>query len=196
MPIIDMQDYNPAARRYWWTITLLGMGALAYSIASVVAVDGKFLLQVLAGAVVAAIVGLFPVRVPGSKTSIAGAEIFIFLVMLLYGTEAAVIAAALEGFVASWRTSKRWTSRIGTPSMAALAMFVCGSGFALVREQAGHLGNALLLASLFTMAALYFVANTLLLSTVFALKTQAPIRPLRWLRDLGWLGLAYLTGAA
>src|SRR6185312_16293517 len=142
MPIIDMQDYNPAARRYWWTITLLGMGALAYSIASVVAVDGKFLLQVLAGAVVAAIVGLFPVRVPGSKTSIAGAEIFIFLVMLLYGTEAAVIAAALEGFVASWRTSKRWTSRIGTPAMASIAMLACASAYQYLRTHLDHESGA------------------------------------------------------
>ena len=39
-----------------------------------VAIDGRFLLQVLAGAGVAAIVGFFPVRVPGSKASVAGAE--------------------------------------------------------------------------------------------------------------------------
>ncbi len=97
MPFIDMHDYSPAARRYWWTVAILGMAVLAYSIAHVVSVDGKFLLQVMIGATVAAIVGLFPVRIPGAKTSIAGAEIFIFLVLLLYGTEAAVIAAALEG---------------------------------------------------------------------------------------------------
>src|SRR5512142_380912 len=129
MRLIDMQDYNPAARRYWWAVTLLGTAALAYSIASVVAIDGKFLIQVLAGAAVAAIVGLFPVRIPGAKTSIAGAEIFIFLVLLLYGVQAAVIAAAFEGLVASWRTSKRWTSRLGTPAMASIAMILCASGF-------------------------------------------------------------------
>ena len=104
MAFIDMQDYNPVARRYWWAVTLVGTAALAWSIAGVVAIDGKFLIQVLVGAAVAAIVGLFPVRIPGAKTSIAGAEIFIFLVMLLYGAQAAVIAAAFEGLVASWRT--------------------------------------------------------------------------------------------
>jgi diguanylate cyclase (GGDEF)-like protein/PAS domain S-box-containing protein len=196
MPFIDMQDYNTAARRYWTAVTLLGMGALAFSIGVVVSIDGKFLLQVLVGSVVAAVVGLFPVRVPGSKTSIAGAEIFIFLIMLLYGTYAAVIAAALEGFVASWRTSKRWTSRVGSPSMASLSMFICASGFEFVKEQAPQAGNAVLLGALFFFAASYFVINTLLLSTVFALKTRSPITPLKWLRELGWLGLAYLTGAS
>ena len=35
---------------------------------------------------------------------------------------AAALAAAGEGFTGSWRTSKRWTSRIATPTMAALAL--------------------------------------------------------------------------
>jgi diguanylate cyclase (GGDEF)-like protein/PAS domain S-box-containing protein len=196
MPFIDMQDYSPAARRYWWVVTALGAAALAYSIADVVHIDGRFLLQVLAGAAVAAIVGLFPVRIPGAKTSIAGAEIFIFLVMLLYGPSAAVIAAAFEGFVASWRTSKRWTSRWGTPAMASLAMILCASAFETVRSGATQLSTAALLSCLFAFAALYFVANTLLTSTLIALKTHAPITPFKWLRSFGWIGLAYLTGAS
>jgi diguanylate cyclase (GGDEF)-like protein/PAS domain S-box-containing protein len=196
MQFIDMQDYNTASRRYWWVVTLLGAAALAYSIASVVAVDGKFLIQVLLGAAVAAIVGLFPVRIPGAKTSIAGAEIFIFLVMLLYGAQAAVIAAAFEGFVASWRTSKRWTSRLGTPAMASLAMLACASAFGAVRSHVDAMGVASLITLLFAFAALYFVANMLLTSTLFALKTRSPFTPVKWLKSFGWIGLAYLTGAS
>jgi diguanylate cyclase (GGDEF)-like protein/PAS domain S-box-containing protein len=196
MPFIDMQDYNPVARRYWWTVTLLGAAALAYSMASVVAIDGKFLLQVIIGAAVAAVVGLFPVRIPGAKTSIAGAEIFIFLVMLLYGAQAAVIAAAFEGFVASWRTSKRWTSRLGTPAMASVAMIVCATAFEAVRGHVHAMGLAPLITLLFAFAALYFVANMLLTSTLFALKTRSPFTPVKWLKSFGWIGLAYLTGAS
>ncbi|HEX3098299.1 MAG TPA: EAL domain-containing protein [Usitatibacter sp.] len=196
MRFIDMQDYNPVARRYWWTVTLLGTAALAWSIAGVVAIDGKFLLQVLVGAAVAAVVGLFPVRIPGAKTSIAGAEIFIFLVMLLYGPQAAVIAAALEGLVASWRTSRRWTSRFGTPAMASVAMLACASGFEAIRTHVGPMSGAALISLLFAFAALYFVANMLLTSTLFALKTRSPFTPIKWLKDFGWIGLAYLTGAS
>jgi len=195
MSIIDMQDYNAAARRYWWAISVVGAGTLLYAAASIIAVDGKFLLQVLAGAGVAAIVGFFPVRVPGSKASVAGAEIFIFLILLLYGTEAAVIAAALECFVASWRNSKRWTSRIAGPSMAAIAMFLCASGFTWAKETLA-LNNALLLTGLCVFAVVYFAVNTLLLTTLFALKSRTPITPVKTLRDFAWLGLAYLTGAS
>ncbi len=198
MPLIDMQDYSPAARRYWWIVAGLGTVSLLYSLFQVAQFPAAVLGQVLVGSAVATVVGLFPVRIPGAKTSIAGAEIFIFLMMLLYGPYAAVIAAALEGLVGSWRTSKRWTSRIGTPTMASLAMLVCASAFEAARNHLAEvsLTNGALLSSLFAFALLYFVANTMLTSTLIALKTRAPITPMRWLRHFGWIGLAYLTGAS
>jgi diguanylate cyclase (GGDEF)-like protein/PAS domain S-box-containing protein len=198
MALIDMQDYSPAARRYWWTVTTLGMLALGYSIFKVAQFESATLLQVLAGASVAAIVGFFPVRIPGSKTSIAGAEIFVFLVMLLYGPYAAVLAAALEGFVAAMRTSKRWTSRLHTPAVASNSMLVCAVAFEALRTRYGghEFTNGALLAGLFVFSLLYFAFGTLLTSTLFALKSNSPVTPVRWLRNYGWIGLAYLTGAS
>ena len=198
MSLIDMQDYSPAARRYWWTVVFLGVWALIYAISQVARFEGMLLLQVLVGAAVAAIVGLFPVRIPGAKTAIAGGEIFIFLMMLVYGAPAAVLAAALEGAVASWRSSKRWTSRIGTPAMASLAMLVCGTLFEQARTlvvKAGFNSGAIL-ALVMLVAVLYWVANTLLTSTLIALKRGSPLTPRRWLKDMGWIGLAYVTGAS
>ncbi|HEX7560348.1 MAG TPA: EAL domain-containing protein [Usitatibacter sp.] len=198
MQLIDMQDYSPAARRYWWTVVFLGVWALIYAISRVGQLEGVQLLQVLAGALVAAIVGFFPVQIPGSKTSIAGGEIFIFLVLLVYGVPAAVLAAAVEGTVASWRTSKRWTSRIGTPAMASLAMLVCGSVFEVARALIAKAGfnSAALLVAVMAFAVLYWIANTLLTSGLIALKRGAPMAPKRWLGDMAWIGLAYATGAS
>ena len=198
MQLIDMQDYSPAARRYWWIVVFLGVWALIYSISRVAQFEGEQLLQVLAGALVAAIVGLFPVRIPGAKTAIAGAEIFIFLVLLVYGAPAAVLAAAVEGTVASWRSSRRWTSRIGTPAMASLAMLVCGSLFELTRAlmvKAG-LNSASLLVAVMAFAVLYWVANIVLTSTLIALKRGTGFTPQRWLKDMSWIGLAYAAGAS
>ena len=198
MSLIDMQDYSPAARRYWWVVVFLGVWALIYAVSQVARFEGMLLLQVLAGAAVAAIVGLFPVRIPGSKTAIAGGEIFIFLLLLLYGAPAAVLAAALEGAVASFRGTKRWTSRIGTPAMASLAMLVCGSLFDGARAvaRANGMNSGAILALVMLVAVLYWVANTLLTSTLLALKREAPFTPMRWLKDMGWIGLAYAAGAS
>jgi diguanylate cyclase (GGDEF)-like protein/PAS domain S-box-containing protein len=198
MTLIDMKDYTPAARRYWWSVVFLGVWALIYAIARVADFQGAVLLQVLIGALVAAIVGLFPVRVPGAKTAVAGGEIFIFLILMVFGAPAAVLAAALEGLVASWRASKRWTSRIVTPAMASIGMLVCGTAFDLARAGLVKLGMnsaaVLMLAMAFAVA--YWAANTLLTSALIALKRGEGFTPLRWLRDMLWMGLAYVAGAS
>ena len=198
MPLIDMHDYKPKARLYWWTIAALGLIALARAIVTVAGMDGGALIQVLIFAATAAIVGLFPVRIPGTKTSLAGGDIFIFLVLLLYGAAPAVLVAALEGLVGSWRTSKRWTSRLGTPAMASIAMLACASVFDAARGYPGptSLSSGALLVLLFALAVLYFICIMMLTSTLFALKTDAPIAPLRWLRESNWIGLVYAASAA
>jgi len=198
MTLIDMKDYTPAARIYWWTVVVLGVWALIFSIAVVGELQGTTLLGVLVGSLVAAIVGFFPVRIPGAKTAIAGGEIFIFLVMLVYGAPAAVLAASLEGAVASWRSSSRWTSRIGTPAMAAVAMLVCASVFEAARSAivANGLNGGAIIVAVMAFAALYWVANTLLTSTLIALKRGLAFTPQKWLKDMGWIGLAYATGAS
>ena len=101
MSLIEMNDYPPRARAYWYAVTAAGAVALLYTFAQLAAMPGQVLLQVLLCSAVAAIVGLFPVRIPGAKTAVAGAEIFIFLTLMLFGPPAAVLAAALEGFVAA-----------------------------------------------------------------------------------------------
>ena len=197
--VIDMHDYTPKARLYWWAVMALGLFALARAIASIAAMDSGPLVQVLIIAAAAAIVGLFPVRIPGAKTSLAGGEILIFLALLLYGVAPAILAAALEGLVGSWRTSKRWTSRLGTPAMASIAMLGCASAFEAARDYPGAAnggGSATLLTLLFAFALLYFLCNMMLTSTLLALKTGAPIAPGHWLREYSWIGLAYAASAS
>ena len=198
LPRIDMQDYTPAARAYWWVVVILGMLAIGHSIAAVAQLDVPSLAQVLVLAGVAAVVGLFPVRIPGAKTSFGGAEIFIFLSLLLYGAPAAVLATALEGAVGAWRTSKRMTSRLISPALAGLAMLVCGTAFDNARkliEDAAVNGNALV-SMVLLFALVLYAANTFLTSLLFAFKNDRRITPVRWLRDNGWIGLAYVSGAA
>jgi len=198
VPLIDMQDYTPKARLYWWTIVFLGVWALTYALANVALLQGMALVQVIAGAAVAAVVGLFPVRIPGSKTSIAGAEIFIFLMLMLFGAPAAVLAAAVEATVGAWRGSKRWTSRVIAPAMASLAMLACASLFVAAKSaivNAGFNGGAII-AAVMALAVLYWVANIFVTSTLIALKRSLPLTPAKWLRESGWIGLAYVAGAS
>ena len=196
--LIDMHDYTPAARAYWWVVAILGALAIGYSLVAVAALDAPSIAQVLVLAGVAAVAGLFPVRIPGAKTSFGGAEIFIFLSLLIHGAPAAVLATALEGGVGAWRTSKRATSWIISPALAGLAMLVVGTGFEQGRKLVdGYANNGNAIVSMVLLfALLLYAANTFLTSLLFALKKDRRITPVRWLRDNGWIGLAYVSGAA
>ena len=198
-PVLGMDDYTPQAKAYWWTTTLIGAAALGLALQDLSQLDGAIMLQVACGIAIAALSGLFPVRIPGTKTSLAGAELFIFLLLLVYGPAAATIAAAAEAAVGSCRTSQRWTSRIGSPTMAAMAMYGCGAAFTLATSAArieGLLSNSWLFVVLFTFASGYFACSTLLMASLISLKNGKAVDVRRILSANSWIGLVYLASAA
>jgi diguanylate cyclase (GGDEF)-like protein/PAS domain S-box-containing protein len=194
-----MADYNERATAYWCGLTGLGTVALATAIVVLSQSSGHTLIPVLVGATVATLAGLVPVRIPGAKTSIAAGEIFIFLLLLIHGASAATVAAAAEAAVGSWRTSKRWTSRIASPAFAALAMFFCGSAFDAAiggLRIAGLMSHGLLLSSLLLFSILYFAVNTLLATLLINLKKSEPLRLRTLLQSFRWIGIAYAGSAS
>ncbi len=194
-----MHDYRPQAKACWWTIFVLGMAALWLALLDVVKLPDPSILQVVVGVAIAAISGRFPVRIPGAKASIAGAEIFVFLLLVIYGPGPAVIGAASEAAVRSWPKSSRWPSRLGRFAIAALAMYVCGSTFALVLpwlRDSGESDNGPLFALLLLAALAYFAASTLLKGSLASVRRGEPVRPIRLLKANGWLGLAFAASAS
>ncbi len=189
-----MPDYNLKAAAYWWAMVSLGTAALVYSLLSVRSLPFEVIAQIFAGGTLAAIAGFFPVRIPGSKNSFVAGEIFIFLLLLMHGAPAAVIAAAGEAFVGAYRSSKRWTSRIASPTMAALAMFLAGQLMLTLFSWMGetHVGNpGLLLLAAMVVAFVYFVANTLFVTLVFTLKRNEPFNVGEFVGSFGSIGIAY-----
>ncbi len=189
-----MPDYNRAATAYWWSVVGLGALALLHSVDVLAALPREALLQTLAGAFVATLAGFFPVRIPRSKNSFAAGEIFIFLVLLLHGPAAATLAAAGEAFVGSYRTSKRWTSRIASPAMAAVAMLVAGSLLqALIGglRSVGLFSDGALLMSAMAFAVVYFVLNTALVTAVSHLKRREAVVLREFFGAFGWVGISF-----
>ena len=194
-----MPDYNRKATWYWWTVVALGAVAIALSLHEVAGKPAASIWQILAGAAVATIAGMFPVRVPRSKSAFAAGEVYIFLLLVMHGPAAAVCAAAVEATVGVMRSSKRWTSRLASPAMAALAMFVCAGLYQLAvngLRSADLFGPAALVLLLMAFAALYSFANSQLVSTVFKLKLNQPLALGSWFADWGWVGLTYVATAA
>jgi len=194
-----MPDYNRKATAYWWSVVLLGALALLVSLQTLAAEPATVGWQVAAGTAIAMLAGFFPVRIPRSKNSFAAGEIFIFLVLLMHGPEAATLAAAGEGLVSSWRTSRRWTSRIVSPAMAALAMFAAGSLLQSVLAELrtrGLLSDAVLMLVAMAVALLYFAINTVLATAVPLLKRNERLRVSALAGNFGWIGIAFAGSAS
>ena len=194
-----MPDYNRKATVYWWTMVAIGLMTLLHCAGQVAQLPRVALLQVLAGAAIATFAGFFPVRIPRSKNSFAAGEIFIFLVLLLHGPAAASLAAAGEALVGSWRTSRRWTSRIASPAMAVVSMFLAGSllqmGVDMLRSR-GWYNDGLMMTAAMLFSIAYFVLNTLLATLVIHLKRNQPMVLREVVSNFGWVAMAYAGSAS
>jgi diguanylate cyclase (GGDEF)-like protein/PAS domain S-box-containing protein len=194
-----MPDYNRKAAVYWWSVVTLGVATLIYALLRVATLPLEAVIQVVIGVAITMLAGLFPVRIPRSKNSFAAGEIFIFLLLLMHGPAAATVASACEACVGSWRTSSRWTSRIASPAMAAVAMFLTGSLLnVLAATMKSHelLGEGALLALSMLFAVIYFLVNTLLVTLVPHLKRNQPLVLREWLGSFGWVAIAYAGSAS
>ena len=194
-----MHDYNNSARTYWWSVAAIGYALLAHAIYAVTALPTATIVQIALASAFAGAIAIFPVRIPGTTLSIAGGEIFIFLALALFGVEAAVVAAALEGAIASGRTSKRWTSWLGTPAMAAITTSIAGYGFLAVRmalERQQAVSGTTMLALLTVFAVVYCALSNILPSLLLALKRSERLDVIGLLKDRSWMAVAHVASAA
>jgi diguanylate cyclase (GGDEF)-like protein/PAS domain S-box-containing protein len=193
-----MPDYNRTAAVYWWLVVAAGAAALAWAAASVAARGASVGVQVVVGCAIAMFAGLFPVRVPGSKNSFAAGEIFIFLLLLMHGPSAAALAAAGEGFIGSMRTSKRWTSRLISPAIAALSITLVGGALhqsLAGLQQRGWFSPAALLLAAALFALAYFIVSTALITAVPYLKRRQAPSLHEMFGSFGWVGVTYASSA-
>jgi diguanylate cyclase (GGDEF)-like protein/PAS domain S-box-containing protein len=194
-----MYDYNVYARAYWWTIAGLGYVLIANGLYGLVALPMATILQIFLAIAFVAAVAFFPVRIPGTKLSIAGGEIFVFLALLLFGVEAAALAAALEGAIGSARTSKRWTSWFGTPAMAAIAISITGYAFLAARAALARndmLNGATWMMGLTVFAFSYCALSNLLPSLLLSLKRGERLNLIALFKERNWIAVAYICSAA
>jgi len=193
-----MPDYNRRTTAYWWITVLLGVAVLAHTPPTLSALPLLPLAEVFVGVAIAMLAGFFPFRVPRSKNSFTAGEIAIFLLLLLHGPAAATLAAAGEALVGSWRTSKRWTSRIVSPATASIAMLSAGSlldaAMSFLRSL-GMVSAAVLMVATTCCALVYFILNTALITAVPYLKRSQWPTVGEMFGNFGWVGISVVGSA-
>ena len=176
--------------------TALGVCALLYADRSASrTTEGRCCCRCSSAPAVAAIVGPLPGAHPGrarprspAPRSSSSSSCWSM------GAPAAVIAAALEGFVASYRASKRWTSRIVTPAMAVARRCSAAQPAFEMRARSSPGSMAMHSAALLALVIVVRRRSTSPRTrcsppTLIALKRDSPLTPRSLAaRTCGWIG--------
>lgn len=204
MKLIDMSDYNRAARAYWSIMVLAGGCVAVWALSRCVGLTPMQWAEFAGLLTLVVIASSYPIRIPSTNSSFTASDVFTFLTCLILGVPAAVLIGVADAFVSSRRTSQRAASWIGGPAINAITVFVSGNIFYLALNRFAHiatppLGAAAvrtehLLASLALLALMHYVVNGFAISTIYALKTRRPI--LRFWRDSYlWTWWSFLASA-
>jgi len=194
-----LHDYNATATARWLGLVAAGLAALVWALLQLATLPMPTLLRVALGVAFVAVVALFPLHIPRTKYSIGVADVFVFALLALHGAPAAALAAGAEGLVGALRTSKRLTSRVGTPAAATATMLLCGlayDGLHVVLEGAGLSAAPATLAALCLVSLPYFAGTTLPLLAVVAAKNGQRVSLPDWAQSYSWLAAIYLLSAA
>src|SRR5215204_6380998 len=163
--------------RYMWLVVVAGTGAFVYSLCNLPypKLDFRFCLLFLLTVVISSRIAI---KVPRVNATITVADSFVFLKLLLYGPEAAVIVAAADGLSAGLHLSKRWITVLFNAAAAACAAFITGAIARVLFGPAFHLGtesfsSAVVILS--TVAVSQYASHTWLVAICLAFKSDRPI---------------------
>jgi diguanylate cyclase (GGDEF)-like protein len=181
---------------YMWLVVVAGAAMFFYSLCTLpyAKLDFRFcLLFLLTGAISSRIA----IKVPRVNTTITVADSFVFLTLLLYGPQAAVVVAAADGLSAGRHLSKRWITVLFNAAAAGSAAFVTGAIARVLFGADFHVDVQSLSTSvvlLSTVAIIQYVTHTWIVSICLALKYDRPLWQ-TWTKHYLWSSLTYFIGA-
>ncbi|HZG54310.1 MAG TPA: EAL domain-containing protein [Pyrinomonadaceae bacterium] len=132
------------------------------------------------------------------KVQITVSDSFIFLTLLLYGTEAAALLAAAEAFCSSFRFAKLWLTRFFNAGLLAISTYVTGEAVGYAVGAIVELGRETLsgrfLMAVCLMCGVQFLVNTGIPALRQSMKLGLPFTQV-WKEHYLWTSVTYLAGA-
>lgn len=182
---------------YLATVIAAGGAVVLYSVAHVPheLIDIRFLLLAMATVLIGP---RLSVPIPRVKAHISVSDTFIFLSLLLFGGEVAILLATAEAFCASLRIGRHRRTHFFNAGVMACATFLTVStlrGFFGSTLQTHDYFSPNYLVMLSTMAIVQYLTNSILVAVNAALKTEEAIWK-SWSRNFLWTSLTYLAGAS
>ncbi len=140
------------------------------------------------------------VQIPKFKSHIAVSDTFIFLALLMYGGEVAIVLSALEAFFSSWRFCNRKLTVFFNAAAVAISttlVYVALKAFGLYTVEHLHGDTEYIQTlgiALSTIALVQFLANTTLASVHDSMKDGFPLWE-TWKNKYAWSFITYIVGA-
>ncbi|MDQ2976348.1 MAG: diguanylate cyclase [Acidobacteriota bacterium] len=136
------------------------------------------------------------IKIPGARGQISVSDTFVFLAMLLFGVEAAVLLAAAEALCSSVRFSKKANVLCFNTGVMAVSTFITSStlytAFPVINLRGG---SPNLIIALCVMALLQYALNSTLIALGVALSARQSVWQI-WRTNFLWTSLTYFAGAS
>jgi signal transduction histidine kinase/ActR/RegA family two-component response regulator len=186
---------------FMWSVIAIGGAVFLFSVYqlprhSLPRLDWGFLMVALLTAAVGSRVA---VEIPRIGGQITVSDTFIFLTMLLYGGEAAILLGALDGACTSIRISRKLRTYLFNSAVVGCSTFLTvwalrflfGSIFELPTRDI----SAVFITAICVMALVQYVFNSGLVALLQSLKIDQPFWQ-TWRKYYLWSSLTYFAGAS
>jgi diguanylate cyclase (GGDEF)-like protein/PAS domain S-box-containing protein len=181
---------------YLWTVTLVGAAVFAvcaYRL-PVAKLDVKFVVVSLTTILVGSRI---TISVPRARGRISVSDTFVFLTMIMFGGEAAVLLATVEAFVSSIHFSRRFVVRGFNAGVMGLSTFTTWMAVQLFVGDISSLHAQFsvdLIVAVSVMALVQYVCNSGLIAVSVGLKLDEGLWR-TWHSNFLWTSITYLAGA-
>jgi diguanylate cyclase (GGDEF)-like protein/PAS domain S-box-containing protein len=180
-----------------WAVIALGMVVFLFAGINLPTslIDIRFLFLAL---ITICIGSRISIEIPRVKGHISVSDTFIFLTILLFGGEAAILLSTTEALCSSMRFSKKRLTITFNAATAACSTFitVCAlrvSFGTIVGLRGGY--SAPFMIGICLMALVQYISNSGMVATAVALKNAQPLWT-TWRRSFLWTSITYFAGAS
>ncbi|HKG13061.1 MAG TPA: ATP-binding protein [Pyrinomonadaceae bacterium] len=183
---------------YSWLVVMAGVVVLAYCASKVSAslLDTKFILLALLTVFLSARIAI---NIPKDGGHLTISDTFIFLVMLMYGGEAAVLVATAEGIYSSLPYKEMRRTVVVNGSMMAVSTFLSATALGLFNTPITKLpateNLAVFVAAICVMAVVQYSVNSVLAAIYTALRSGRSVG-YTWSTYYLWSSITYLAGGS
>jgi len=195
---MEQRESKPYYRPYVWAVVIAGSLAFADSVYHLRAAELGLPFWLLAFSTIL-IASRIVVKFFRLDTYISVSDIFVFLALLLFGREAAVVIGATESLYSSLKITKKPLTMAFNASAMACSTFLTAQAVYLLLDRLPQAGQAFYSSNLImaacVMGAVQYVLNSWTVAIAAALWTGKPVIA-TWRKHYVWTSITYLAGAS